>query len=62
MPRLIQGVIDIHAEADAIAKRPELASRIGIIASMWSEIEDELALIFSFALRTEPAWATAALG
>ena len=62
MPQPIKGKINIKIAPAACATRPELASRIAVISSMWSEIEDEIAFLYALAMRTEPAWAAATLG
>lgn len=54
--------IQVTAEPQALRAEPELAAHIGIISSFWAEVEERLALLFAFAMRTEPAVSATALG
>jgi len=60
MPTEFKGAVKV--DAFALEERQDLAARIGVISSLWAQIEDELALIFAYALNTMPAIATATLG
>lgn len=62
MPQPITKSIHLEYNPRALRKRPELCSRIVIIASHWANIEDSLARLFASATSIEPAVAAAMLG
>jgi len=61
MPQEIRGKVNVKINPHALRSRAKLATHIGIIASMWSEIEEELVWLYVTALRTTPAVAAATL-
>lgn len=61
MPQEIKGKINVKVDPRAIAKQPRLAARIGIISSLWAEIEDEIAFLFAVTMQTDLAIAAASL-
>ncbi len=54
--------LTVQVNARSITQYPELAVRIGIIASTWAEVEDWLARLFILGMQTEPAVAAVVLG
>lgn len=60
MPQPISVALELKPWA--AAERPELACRIAIITTLWTEIEDEIALLFAYATKAEPAVSTVILG
>lgn len=62
MPQELKGRIDVKCNALGLVDRPKLAARIGVICSLWTEIEDQLAFLFVLGMQTDPAIACSVLG
>ena len=54
--------VDLHTSPGDLAARPELAVLIASIGLAWSNIEDELALLFAYGMQSEPAISAAIMG
>lgn len=60
MPQPVK--ISLALNFDDLRQRPDLAIMISEVLTLWSAAEDELAIIFSCSLHSEPAVAAAVLG
>ena len=60
MPKPVS--ISLSPKPDDLASNPELVSHIARIALAWSNIEEELALIFAYGMGAEPAISAAIMG
>jgi hypothetical protein len=59
MPSLLRPPYELNIDPNALAKRPELAAQIGIIAALWSRVEMWLGVILGDFLGTEPKFGLA---
>lgn len=62
MPEEIEGKIKLRVIPWAIRKRPQLGVHIGVISSIWSDIEEQLIWLFVFTVQAEAPLAAAILG
>jgi len=61
MPQPIKS-LSIKINPHSLIERPDIACRIAVITSLWTDVEDELAFQFGAATLMQPAVAAAILG
>ena len=62
MPEKIQGPISVSLDLEGLGAVPELTAHIGIIATMWSGLEDELTMLFVMGIQADPAITASSIG